>query len=293
MFEGEEMNSVIRKWHRNQRGQAFIAVLGLLMIGGLTIFPLLAHMSTGAGAVQIHEQVAKSAYAADAGVELGIWNLKNAELAVPEGGQATLPLFTMNINTVNVTVDDIGAPKYKITAVATSDDGPSTTIEAYIFVTVGFFDNDFDVFEGNFQLGPGENYTGNIWAEGDAQLEVSGNLTGLVYAQGNVQLYDGAQITGDVFGEENVQLYDGAIIIGDVCAEGNVQLYPGAQITGDVYVQGDLQLDDGAIIDGDVYVGENVQLDPGAQITGTIYYSYEGCPLCEGSGEIRSWQIIN
>ena len=286
------MKDLIKKLIRNEKGQALVIVLGLLVIGGLTIFPLLAYMSTGLNAGQIHKEEMVVYYAADAGVELAIWNLKNDELVVPEGGQSILPQFTMNTKTVNVTIDDIGSPKYRITSIATSDDGPSTTIEAVVFVTVGFFDNDFDVFEeGNFQLGVGENYTGNVWAQGNVQLDISGNLTGLVYSQGDVQLYDGAQITGDVWSEENVQLYDGAIIIGDVCAEGNVQLYPGAQITGDVYAQGDVQLYDGAIIDGDVYVGENLQLDGGAIITGTIYYSYEGCPLCEGSGEVLSWQI--
>jgi len=286
------MKKILNESGRNEKGQALVIVLGLLAIGGLTIAPLLNYMSTGLKAGQLYEKQMVEFYSADAGVELALWNLKNFELEVPEGGQSALEQFTMNAKTVDVTVDNIDGQTYRITSIATSNDGSGTTIEAYVMATAGFFDREFDKFEGNFQLGVGESYVGNVWSQGNVQLEVSGNLTGYVYAQGNVQLYSGAQITGNVMSEGDVQLQPGAIVIGNVCAEGNIQLDVGAQIIGNVYAQGNVQLYDGAIIDGDVHTADSVQLDGSATITGSIYYSYPGCPLSEGSSEVLSW-IIN
>lgn len=287
------MKNCLSKSIRNEKGQALVAVLGLLVIGGLTIAPLLAYMSTGLGAGQVYEEDMVEFYAADAGVELALWNLMNGEVEVPQGGQTTLPQFPMNAKTVNVTVDDIGAPTYRITSIAASDYSSSTTIEVYVTATMGFFDSDFTIFEGNFQLGPGEEFEGNVWSEGNAQLDISGRVTGNVYAGGNVQLDIGAIIEGDVYAEGNVQLDAEAQIIGNICAGGDVQLDTNAQIAGNVYAGGNVQLYAGAIIDGDVYTNGNVQLDTGAEITGNVYpFPAEGCPLSEGSSsQILSWQI--
>jgi len=287
------MKSMLNELIRNEKGQALVAVLGFLVIGGLTIAPLLAYMSTGLGAGQVYEEDMVEFYAADAGVELALWNLMSGELDVPQGGQSALPQFTMNKKTVEVTINDVGAPTYRITSIATSDNSSSTRIEASVDVTLGFFDSDFTIFEGNFQLGPGEEFEGHVWSEGNAQLDISGRVTGNVYAGGNVQLDIGAIIEGDVYAEGNVQLYAEAQIIGNICAGGDVQLDTNAQIAGNVYAGGNVQLYAGAIIDGDVYTNGNVQLDTGAEITGNVYpFPAEGCPLSGGSSsEILSWQL--
>jgi hypothetical protein len=58
-----------------------IAVLLLLVLGFLVIPPLLGLMSTGLTAGKMHEERAQRYYAADAGVEDALWQIKNDRLA--------------------------------------------------------------------------------------------------------------------------------------------------------------------------------------------------------------------
>jgi len=294
----------------SQKGQAFPLALVALAIGMLVVAPFLSQAGSSLIGSRIYEQAIDEQYSADAGVEYAIWNLQSGESEVPEGEELELPQFALNSKTVNVTIANEGGWIYKITSTATSDDGSSTTIEAYILLTIGFFDGDFTIFEGNFILDRGEEYTGDVYAggniqlsrdavingsvyaEGNVQLSRDAVINGSVYAEGNVQLSQGATITGDVYAGGDVQLSQGATINGSVCGGGNVQLSQGALINGSVYAGGNVQLSRDATITGDVYAGGNVQLSQGAVIQGDYPLPYEGCPLL-GSGEItiQTWEI--
>ena len=250
----------------NQKGQALPVALVILAAGILIITPFLSHASSNVTGSRIYGQAITEQYSADAGVEYAIWSLQNGELDVPE--------FTINTNTVNVTTEDEGEGNYKITSVATGDDGSSITIEATVLITVQFSDDGFTIFEGNFTLKKGKIYTGDI------------------YVKGNVQLQQGAIINGNVCAEGNIQLDGGAVINGNVCAGGNVQLDREATINGNVYAGGNVQLKQGAVIDGDVHAGGDIQLDQGAVITGDYPLPYEGCPLFAPSSiDILTWEI--
>ena len=88
---------------RDEKGQALVLVLILLLVGGLIIAPLLTYMSTGLKVGQTHEQMMKSFYAADAGVEDALWRIKNDLL--PDTPY-TYPLpDTVNDKSVSVMVD--------------------------------------------------------------------------------------------------------------------------------------------------------------------------------------------
>jgi len=276
----------------SQKGQAFPLALVALAIGILVVAPFLSQAGSSLIGSRIYEQSIDEQYSADAGVEYAIWQLQSGESEVPEGEELELPQFTLNSKTVNVTIANEGGWIYKITSVATSDDGSSTTIEAYVSLTLGFFDGDFTVFEGGFTLDRGDEYTGNVYAEGNVHLSRDAIITGSVYAEGNIQLSRDAIITGSVYAEGNVQLSEGAVINGSVCAGGDVQLNQGAAINGDVYAGGDVQLNQGATITGDVYAGGDVQLSQGAVIQGDYPLPYEGCPLL-GVGDIviQTWEI--
>ena len=277
----------------SQKGQALPLALLALAIGMLTIAPFLGHASSSLIGSRIYEQAISEQYSADAGVEYAIWHLQSGESEVPEGEELELPQFTLNSKTVNVTIENQGEQIYKITSIATSDDGSSSTIESYVLITVGLFDGGFTTFPGGLTLDQGEEYTGSVYAEGDVQLHQDATITGGVYAEGDVQLHQNVTINGNVYAEGDVQLDQGAVINGDVCAGGYVHLDQDAVINGNVYAVGDVQLRQGAVINGNVYAGGDVQLDQGATITGDYPLPYEGCPLfLFGSIGIQTWEIM-
>lgn len=277
----------------SQKGQALPLALLALAIGMLTIAPFLGHVSSSLIGSRIYEQAISEQYSADAGVEYAIWNLQSGESEVPEGEELELPQFTLNSKTVNVTIANQGEQIYKITSIATSDDGSSSTIESYVLITVGLFDGGFTTFPGGLTLDQGEEYTGSVYAEGDVQLHQDATITGGVYAEGDVQLHQNVTINGNVYAEGDVQLDQGAVINGDVCAGGYVQLDQGAVINGNVYAVGDVRLSQDATINGNVHAGGDVQRHQDATITGDYPLPYEGCPLfLFGSIDIQTWEIM-
>jgi len=74
------MKKLLTRLIKDERGMALVLVLALLAIGGLTIVPLLSHMTTGLQAGRIQEAEMAWLYAADAGVEDGLWRIKNEDL---------------------------------------------------------------------------------------------------------------------------------------------------------------------------------------------------------------------
>jgi hypothetical protein len=153
------MKRIFNKLRRGEKGQALIIVLILMLLGGLIIAPVLSYV--GSGLIigkDVHEKRMAELYAADAGVEDGLWYLQDIERLkdliqdvdpdyVPPAGwdEWTLadsddvwPLPPYNLGddingkNVAVTIDYLAADKtFKITSVATSDDS-STTIDAYL-----------------------------------------------------------------------------------------------------------------------------------------------------------------
>ncbi len=219
-----------------------------------------------------------------AGAHMLNWDLGSPPPTLSEAGQmATQTFYFSGIGelgddyawvkasptSIGVTGDTAGT-LYSITATATGDSG-STIVEAYVLAR----SDDATTPGGNFTLGPGDAYNGNV------------------YVEENVQLLQDAIIDGSVSAGENVHLNEGAMINGTVCAEGDVQLDQGAIINGNVYAEGDVQLGEDAIINGNVYAEEeNVERGEGAIIAGAIY-PYEGCGLSlTGTRlEILNWEV--
>ena len=61
---------------KEQGGQALVLVLIFFLLGSLVIMPTLAHMSTALKSGVSYEDNTKEYYAADAGIEDGIWQIK-------------------------------------------------------------------------------------------------------------------------------------------------------------------------------------------------------------------------
>lgn len=72
----------IAKYLHEEKGQALIAVLVLLMIGSLTLPPTLSHISTSLKTGQVYETKTNELYAADSGIEDAIWQIKYDRLEV-------------------------------------------------------------------------------------------------------------------------------------------------------------------------------------------------------------------
>jgi hypothetical protein len=65
---------------KGQKGQALVAALILLVVGGLILTPLLGLMGTGIKSGQVFEQKVDEVYAADAGVEDAMWHIRNNDI---------------------------------------------------------------------------------------------------------------------------------------------------------------------------------------------------------------------
>jgi len=72
----------IFKCLREESGQALIAVLALLMIGSLTLPPVLSHIATSLKTGRVYESKTDELYAADSGIEDAIWQIKYDRLEV-------------------------------------------------------------------------------------------------------------------------------------------------------------------------------------------------------------------
>ena len=70
-----ETKAILREI-KKETGQAFILVLMLLALGGLVLAPLLTYVNTGLQAEQEYNSRTKDLYAADAGIEDGLWQIR-------------------------------------------------------------------------------------------------------------------------------------------------------------------------------------------------------------------------
>jgi len=134
------MKRTLNKLIRDEKGQALIIVLILLLLGGLIIAPLLGFMSTGLVAGQVFEVEMEGLYAADAGIEDACWKLMNGE--VPD---AVIPFCNLtDVNGMDVEVIQLGEPvevgdgtQYTLKSTAKLDGEIKTEIVAQVMVEVG------------------------------------------------------------------------------------------------------------------------------------------------------------
>jgi hypothetical protein len=105
------MKTLLNKLGRNEKGQTLPIVLCFLAIGGLTITTLLTLMSAGLSAGQRYEERMELHYAADGGLEDGLWKTQNEQVPLQQGDYETEFNYTLsdNINgkTVAVSIKQI------------------------------------------------------------------------------------------------------------------------------------------------------------------------------------------
>lgn len=108
------------RFSSDEKGQALILVLVLLVLGSLTIVPVLSHLGSALKTGEVYEDKANKLYAADAGVEDAIWQIQSDRLpilfddenyAYDFDASCTYELDdTMNGITVNVTIENVWIP---------------------------------------------------------------------------------------------------------------------------------------------------------------------------------------
>lgn len=128
-----------------ERGQAMITVLLLLMLGSLTLPPILSHIGTALKTDRTYQSKTAELYAADSGIEDAIWQIKYDRLEVmfsaPEydiydySANWSYGLEdTINNITTNVTIQNVWIPK-DITPLNPSD--ARTIIESEKLIVTG------------------------------------------------------------------------------------------------------------------------------------------------------------
>ncbi len=255
-----------------ERGVVLIVVLILLAVGGLTIAPMLSHMSTGLKAGQTYEKKTDQYYTADAGVENALWQITR-EQRLPEfpseqGDQWPYTIEDLNGKSITVTIEYTGKDAegndiYKIDSTA-SDDSGDTAIESYVIVTsIPIFDGAL-VSKYDITLGKNCSVTGNITC--------GGTLT-----TGGGFIHDGDLFEGEEVEfpsqEENeafAQTYREEAQAGGTYP-GDYPIPMGTTMDlGPLYITGNLNILKDCTINltGTIFVEGSIDVDKGAEITG-------------------------
>jgi hypothetical protein len=101
-----KMKKIAKKLLRNEKGQALPMVLILIVIAGLILGPTLTYTTSELKVSQAYERMADEFYAADAGIEDGLWQIKYDHLPDLFGNYERYD-FGSEYGPYNVNVNDI------------------------------------------------------------------------------------------------------------------------------------------------------------------------------------------
>ena len=138
-MRGEARKIDVKRLIKDEKGQALVMVMILLLIGGLITAPLLSNVGTGLTTGEVYETRTVELYAADAGVEDAIWKIQNKDGYLPCSPGSPARNYTItdvNGKSVDVTITSELSYEgltftYRVLSTA-SDDNGATEIEAYI-----------------------------------------------------------------------------------------------------------------------------------------------------------------
>jgi Tfp pilus assembly protein PilX len=151
LLDGKIMKTILRRVTRDQKGQALILAMILLLVGGLIAASLLGYMGTGLITGEVYEKRTAELYAADAGVEDAVWKIQHQDQVDEVKGltkcyDSTNYTIT-NVNSksvaVNITLVNNLTSTYRVESIATGD-GSGTKIDAYITAIWGDFSGILD-----------------------------------------------------------------------------------------------------------------------------------------------------
>lgn len=170
-MRGEKRKIDVKRLIRDEKGQALVMVLILLLIGGLITGPLLSNIGTGLSTGEVYEMRTVELYAADAGVEDAIWKIQNQDGYLPCSPTSPPRNYTItdvNGKSVAVNITSEYAVEgmtftYRVVSTSTGD-GSSTVIDAYIVGVSKYGDyagllGQVLTSQGEIDLAPGTNVT--------------------------------------------------------------------------------------------------------------------------------------
>ena len=215
------MKGTIGNLKNNESGQtALVLVLILVVLGALILGPLLAYMGTGLKAGQMHEDKTQRYYAADAGIEDAMWQIKSDQLSGlfpgydPYDYGITYP-YTLsddvNGKDVDITIGNVWMPKdlsapSPSEARAIIESGKliitgSITAPAEYQIKLAYYYGDDDPNGENLNvetigiwLPPGFNYEGNCSLADDPDTQPYSTPDVEVYCGGRAVLWDFASV---------------------------------------------------------------------------------------------------
>ncbi len=272
------MKTIMKRAIRQEEGNVLIIVLVLLVVGGLILAPLLGLMTTGLVAGQVYEKKMDEYYAADAGVEDAIWKIKYDP---PDSYPYEYPdPVTVNGKTVDIIIyqEDIDPTceeelRYQILSTAASDDGSSTTIDAYLSASYMDFSALLDyaiVSDATITIKPGTEVDGDVWLPDESGLDDPKNgILGEVDTSYDISMtWPEADDLSDYYWEDVKHLE------AEAYPDGYVINIPGGTTEEDPYTigpllaAGDLTIKgDGWIrLDGTIYVKGSLLINPTPEI---------------------------
>jgi hypothetical protein len=207
------MKKILRKLIRTEKGQSLPMVLILMAVGGLIITPLLSYTSSGLKVGKAYEKMADEFYAADAGIEDGLWQIKynnleelfdnyerydySAEYEYPISYPVEVNSIDVDVSIENVWIpkdmaaptnaeaeDLIGAGKLIITGGVSAE----LTQQVKIYYYKGATDPPLFINEIGIWLPPGISYN----EEGECTLETWLTANGKDYSR-DIDPYKGGQ----------------------------------------------------------------------------------------------------
>jgi len=249
-----------RRFYIGEDGIILPLLLVLLALGVLMIGPTLGHGFTNLQANRIVENRAEELYAADSGIEEGLyWLISGRETNLywswdDDEETGTRTPYVVNGATVAVNVEalpSMGENYYRIDSVATGPDG-TTTVLSQVWAAPQVLE-DFD------DLGPHDTYDGDVYLEDDGTLQSHQQINGDVVATEDLTLNAQSGIDGSISVAGDFIQHSHTTVTGNICGGGNLTFKAQCTLEGDIY----LELDDGesATIElqgqstvGDIYI---------------------------------------
>ncbi len=288
-----------------EAGQALVMALILLALGAAVMVPTLNLAFTSIKYHELIEGKTLESYSADSGVHYALAKLRDD----PAGYRTQLLEHTFSINdrTVKVTAEYQDNNVYKITSVATSANGKSTTIESCASATSGLFQH-VAVSNGKMEI----KYTtidsapvsgeANLFSNGDFVMANS-YLYGSVDVLGTIDISE-SLITGDVTqGGEPYELPPVDTEFWQDQAEhgehggthyGNLNIKDEVDMPfGPLYITGNLQIQSSSIIlVGTVYVVGTVQVQASTLIGSEALIAESSVTLQTGDYDTENIPLI-
>jgi cytoskeletal protein CcmA (bactofilin family) len=271
-----------------EKGQALLITLVFLAVASLILAPLLALMATGARAQTTYMDKSRELYAADAGIDYGVWKIKDNSATAPSDDPYTLPavndlqpdVWIELLGTVYPSPDipEVFYNYYKVTSTASG-----TTVEATIRYRSGpsFFDKAVTAM-GNIDLGNNTEIEGDVLAGGEITNEE--NITGDVIEQGDPDIFALLDANAVAQMAYNKTYVPGAATEGEEPTENPIK--HGVTFNGPVVVDGDLGIQaDNVTFNGPVVVDGDLDIK-------ADNVTFNGPVVVEGNLDIGTADIV-